>query len=94
MAADRDTLTVGRTGSPSGTRTDRLGPVAPLTRADCLHLRPSSNLPFTLVNNYGPTEYTVVATSGVVEPSGSTNLPSMVNFSTMSSCCSLAPNPA
>jgi amino acid adenylation domain-containing protein len=37
-----------------------------LTGADTLHRRPSSKLPFVLVNNYGPTECTVVATSGVV----------------------------
>jgi acyl-CoA synthetase (AMP-forming)/AMP-acid ligase II/acyl carrier protein len=48
-----------------------------LTGADCLRLRPSSSVPFTLVNNYGPTEYTVVATSGIVEPDGSKNLPSI-----------------
>jgi amino acid adenylation domain-containing protein len=39
-----------------------------LTGADTLHHRPSANLPFKLVNNYGPTEATVVATSGVVAP--------------------------
>jgi amino acid adenylation domain-containing protein len=39
-----------------------------LTGADTLHNYPSKNLPFTLVNNYGPTECTVVATSGVVAP--------------------------
>ena len=39
-----------------------------LTGADTLHLRPPADLPFALVNNYGPTECTVVATSGVVEP--------------------------
>ena len=37
-----------------------------LTGADTLHSYPPPNLPFTLVNNYGPTECTVVATSGVV----------------------------
>ena len=37
-----------------------------LTGADTLNGRPSHELPFTLVNNYGPTECTVVATSGVV----------------------------
>lgn len=37
-----------------------------LTGADTLHRRPRAGLPFTLVNNYGPTECTVVATSGVV----------------------------
>lgn len=39
-----------------------------LTGADTLHRRPSPGLPFTLVNNYGPTEGTVVATSGRVKP--------------------------
>jgi amino acid adenylation domain-containing protein len=41
-----------------------------LTGADTLHRRPPQGLPFTLVNNYGPTESTVVATSGVVAPAG------------------------
>lgn len=40
-----------------------------LTGADALHHYPPSTLPFTLVNNYGPTEATVVATSGPVPPS-------------------------
>jgi amino acid adenylation domain-containing protein len=40
-----------------------------LTGADTLHHFPPSNLPFQLVNNYGPTECTVVATSGTVLPS-------------------------
>src|SRR5262249_45314038 len=34
-----------------------------LTGADTLHRRPPQSLPFLLVNNYGPTENTVVATS-------------------------------
>jgi amino acid adenylation domain-containing protein len=37
-----------------------------LTGADTLHRYPSPTLPFALVNNYGPTECTVVTTSGVV----------------------------
>ncbi len=37
-----------------------------LTGADTLHRRPSPALPFQVVNNYGPTECTVVATSGTV----------------------------
>lgn len=39
-----------------------------LTGADTLHRYPSPDLPFTLVNNYGPTENTVVTTSGPVPP--------------------------
>lgn len=42
-----------------------------LTGADTLKIYPPANLPFKFVNNYGPTECTVVSTSGVV-PSGST----------------------
>ena len=37
-----------------------------LTGADVLRRYPPSGLPFVLVNNYGPTECTVVATSGVI----------------------------
>jgi amino acid adenylation domain-containing protein len=39
-----------------------------LTGADTLRRRPTADLPFILVNNYGPTECTVVATSGLVAP--------------------------
>src|SRR3989442_2872315 len=39
-----------------------------LTGADTLHHYPPRKLPFQLVNNYGPTECTVVATSGAVLP--------------------------
>lgn len=39
-----------------------------LTGADTLHRYPVPDLPFALINNYGPTEATVVATSGVVPP--------------------------
>jgi acyl carrier protein len=41
-----------------------------LTGADTLHSRPRPDLPFAVVNNYGPTECTVVATSGSVPPEG------------------------
>ena len=39
-----------------------------LTGADTLQHYPSARLPFALINNYGPTEATVVATSGLVPP--------------------------
>jgi amino acid adenylation domain-containing protein len=48
-----------------------------LTGADTLRRRPAANLPFALVNNYGPTECTVVATSGTVTPAGTTKWPSI-----------------
>ncbi|HEY6538908.1 MAG TPA: amino acid adenylation domain-containing protein [Candidatus Dormibacteraeota bacterium] len=41
-----------------------------LTGGDALHVFPSAELPFAVVNNYGPTEATVVATSGVVPAGG------------------------
>lgn len=43
-----------------------------LTGADMLKVYPSARLPFALINNYGPTECTVVSTSGVV-PAGTAN---------------------
>jgi amino acid adenylation domain-containing protein len=46
-----------------------------LTGADTLRRRPPAGLPFTLVNNYGPTECTVVATSGTVTPDGDADGP-------------------
>ncbi|MCA1612743.1 MAG: amino acid adenylation domain-containing protein [Acidobacteria bacterium] len=42
-----------------------------LTGGDRLHQYPSAALPFKLVNNYGPTENTVVTTSGLVPPQAS-----------------------
>jgi amino acid adenylation domain-containing protein len=48
-----------------------------LTGGDRLRKSPPANLPFPLVNNYGPTENTVVATSGVVAPSRNSTLPSI-----------------
>src|ERR1700736_3803200 len=41
-----------------------------LTGADRLHRYPPAALPFTFVNNYGPTECTVVATSATIRPAG------------------------
>ncbi|PYP41499.1 MAG: hypothetical protein DMD43_06455 [Gemmatimonadetes bacterium] len=46
-----------------------------LTGADALHVYPPPGLPFVLVNNYGPTECTVVATSGPVLPGGPRDRP-------------------
>ncbi len=47
-----------------------------LTGGDTLHHYPPPSLPLVLVNNYGPTECTVVATSGLVPPNESpTTLP-------------------
>ena len=49
-----------------------------LTGADTLRHRPPAGLPFEFVNNYGPTECTVVATSGIVPPGEDSNeLPSI-----------------
>jgi amino acid adenylation domain-containing protein len=49
-----------------------------LTGADTLHRYPPRGLPFTFINNYGPTECTVVATSGVVAADGNrTGLPTI-----------------
>jgi amino acid adenylation domain-containing protein len=41
-----------------------------LTGGDVLHVWPRPGLPFRVINNYGPSECTVVATSGVIEPGG------------------------
>jgi len=41
-----------------------------LTGADTLRHYPPATLPFAVVNNYGPTECTVVTTSGTVPPDG------------------------
>jgi amino acid adenylation domain-containing protein len=46
-----------------------------LTGGDMLHHYPPAELPFLLVNNYGPTECTVVATSGPVPPGGLPTIP-------------------
>jgi amino acid adenylation domain-containing protein/non-ribosomal peptide synthase protein (TIGR01720 family) len=46
-----------------------------LTGGDQLHQYPSTSHPFQVVNNYGPTENTVVATSGTVPKRQQTYLP-------------------
>ena len=49
-----------------------------LTGAEALRKRPPADLPFSLINNYGPTECTVVATSGpVLTADASSSLPSI-----------------
>ncbi|HWB60291.1 MAG TPA: non-ribosomal peptide synthetase, partial [Chthoniobacteraceae bacterium] len=48
-----------------------------LTGADTLQRFPVAGLPFSLVNNYGPTECAVVATSGVVAGGTGHGLPSI-----------------
>lgn len=46
-----------------------------LTGADTLHHYPSPAIPFTLVNNYGPSEATVLVTSGSVPPTPDATTP-------------------
>jgi amino acid adenylation domain-containing protein len=53
-----------------------------LTGADTLKIYPPAGLPFVLVNNYGPTECTVVSTSGIV-PAGSSPNQTAANQSPM-----------
>lgn len=48
-----------------------------LTGGDVLHHYPPADLPFKVINNYGPTEYTVVATSSEVINKSSKGMPSI-----------------
>jgi amino acid adenylation domain-containing protein len=49
-----------------------------LTGADTLRRFPPAHLPFQLINNYGPTECTVLASSGTIEPTDAVSeLPSI-----------------
>src|SRR6185369_11793573 len=45
-----------------------------ITGGDTLHRFPSSSHPFAVMNNYGPTENTVVVSGGAVEPNESSGL--------------------
>jgi amino acid adenylation domain-containing protein len=48
---------------------------AVLTGGDKLHRFPPPDLPFALINGYGPTENTVITTAGVIAPNASTAAP-------------------
>jgi amino acid adenylation domain-containing protein len=48
-----------------------------LTGADALHMFPPAALPFRLVNNYGPTECTVLVTSGTVPSESPYRVPTL-----------------
>ncbi len=48
-----------------------------LTGAEKLLQRPAANLPFLFFNNYGPTECTVVSTSGLVQPGEADSVPTI-----------------
>ncbi|BAZ22953.1 non-ribosomal peptide synthase [Kalymmatonema gypsitolerans NIES-4073] len=45
-----------------------------LAGGDKLHQYPSTSIPFSVINNYGPTENTVVTTSGLIVSTEQTNL--------------------
>ena len=51
-----------------------------LTGADALRIYPPSHLPFALINNYGPTEATVVATSGRILPTAHPDGPPSIGY--------------
>jgi amino acid adenylation domain-containing protein len=51
-----------------------------LTGADTLRHYPSPTLPFAVINNYGPTEATVVATSGRVPPVEHADTPPSIGY--------------
>jgi amino acid adenylation domain-containing protein len=48
-----------------------------LTGGDRLHAAPQPEIPFRLINNYGPTECTVVSTSGLIPPADGAATPSI-----------------
>lgn len=78
----RNEITISYASAPIAERLLQLSWPAPvplralLTGADRLHAFPPAMLPFEVVNNYGPTEATVVATSGRV-PAGGGGFPSI-----------------
>lgn len=51
-----------------------------LTGGDALHQYPSPDLPFSVVNNYGPTEGTVVATSACIRPVDRCSAPPPIGY--------------
>ncbi len=51
-----------------------------LTGADRLQRYPSASLPFALINNYGPTEATVLVTSGRVLPTEHAEMPPSIGW--------------
>lgn len=51
-----------------------------LTGSDTLHRYPPTDLPFALINNYGPTECTVVATCGRVLPTDHPAVPPPIGW--------------
>ena len=79
----REKITISFTPTPLAERMLMLSwPQATALRflligADTLHFYPPAGLPFTLVNNYGPTECTVVATSAAVRAQKADRLPAI-----------------
>ena len=63
-----------------------------LVGGDLLHSVAAPSLPFVLVNNYGPTENTVVATSGAVSTSSDALLPSIGRPISNTQCYVLDPH--